>query len=122
MSQPATSVPRGQVLALEAPPPKMRKVAPTPVFSKGVNPMARNPIQQKQRRPLEDSARKDDAMQKKIKQQEMKKRQADSARKQQQIRQKEQADSARKQKERMQKERMRRPVSSMKVRRTRMKR
>ncbi|AGE57246.1 hypothetical protein PBCVNEJV4_220R [Paramecium bursaria Chlorella virus NE-JV-4] len=129
--------PQGQILALEAPPPKMRKVAPTPVSRQGATPVSkmiqsskqmispvRSPIKQRQSRQLEDSARKNDTMQKKIKQDEMKRIQKERA-------QKERAQKERAQKERAQKDRklreetarkqrmMRSPVSSMKVRRMR---
>ncbi|AGE54511.1 hypothetical protein PBCVKS1B_143R [Paramecium bursaria Chlorella virus KS1B] len=119
--------PQGKILALEAPPPKMRKVAPTPVSRQGATPVSkmiqsskqmispvRNPIKQRQSRQLEDSARKNDTMQKKIKQDEMKRIQKERA-------QKERAQKDRKlREETARKQRMMRsPVSSMKVRRMR---
>ncbi|ABU43784.1 hypothetical protein AR158_C239R [Paramecium bursaria Chlorella virus AR158] len=113
--------PQGQILALEAPPPIMRKV--TSVSPKKMRKVASAPISKmiqtskpiisstKQRRRLEDSARKDDTMQKQIRQDEMKRAQKERARKERARKEQKMREETAK------KQRMMRPVSSMKVRR-----
>ncbi|AGE58662.1 hypothetical protein FK949_gp097 [Paramecium bursaria Chlorella virus NYs1] len=112
--------PQGKILA-SAPPPIMRKV--TSVSPQKMRKVASAPISKmiqtskpiisstKQRRRLEDSARKNDTMQKQIRQDEMKRAQKERARKERARKEQKMREETAK------KQRMMRPVSSMKVRR-----